>query len=685
MIKDRTMAAIKKGKRWRFHGGIHPAQHKKETCDSEIKNLPIPNILILPLVQHSGTAGELLVKEGDKVKKGQPLTCVCGPRQLPIHAPTSGVIKNIGLSTACHPSGFKDECITLIPDGEDEWIDHAGCPNYQEKTPQELAQMVIDAGVVGLGGAGYPAGYKLKFAIGKIKILIINGCECEPYLTADDVLMRHEPGQILEGIKILQHILQPQITLLAVEDNKKRAIKILKEEIAKGQLDIALRVLPTIYPTGAARPLIKVLTGIEVGYDNRSNDYGITMHNVASCYAIKRAIIDGEPLLDRIVTVTGENFKENGNYRIFNGTLVKHLINYVKLNNDRTFEMILGGPMMGFSVPSIDTPMDKTIGCVIAPRRSELPMGDKYLNCIKCGRCQKVCPSNLVPYALLSHSRARNFEELDNCNFKDCIECGCCTYVCPSRIPLVMEFRKAKAEYRKRKLEEQNKTYNQELIAFRTERIENDKIQRQMRIDELKKQNGIATSSATAATNQNKSQLSPDPQAKARALALAKAKAAQAGKQVSEETPKDQQTLDPIAKARALALAKAKAAQTGKQVSEETPKDQQTLDPVAKAKALALAKAKAAQAGKLGSAESPKEQQTIDPVAKAKALALAKAKAAQAGKQVSDETPKDQDKAQQALDPVAQARALALAKAKAAQVARNVTGSKQDQEGKDNS
>jgi electron transport complex protein RnfC len=713
LISETSFKAIKSGKIWHFHGGIHPDGHKETTAGAQIEELEIPNILAVPLRQTSLSAGELIVKEGDKVLKGQPLTRICARGQVPVHAPTSGKIKSIGLFTASHPSGFKDQAVVIIPDGEDEWLEHRGCSDFTSLTPEEIADRVTEAGIAGMGGAGFPAGYKLKSAIGKTEILIINGCECEPYLTADDALMREKADEITEGIRILQHALKPKLTIMAIEANKPEAAEAMRKAIKKAEADIDVRILPVRYPTGAARPLIYTLTGIEVGYDSRSNDYGVTMHNVASVYAIKRAVTDGEPCVERVVTVTGNNFRKNGNYRLMNGTLVKHLINKIGLKDQKIVHMIIGGPMMGFSVPSMDTPLVKTSGCVIAPDKKELPVSSDYINCIKCGRCQEVCPSRLVPYMLLSHARARNFDGLRDCHFKDCIQCGCCTYVCSSRIPLVSEFRMADAALRKLREEERSKKEAQELISFKTERTEHEKAERQARIDALKQKSRTEKTSDTPAES--------DARKRAGALAQEKAKALQSAQNTHNEevksepgsiTSADNQASDPVARAKAIALAKAKArmqAQSGiaaaaeNEVKTETAEtkeqplsaDSLPSDPVARAKAIALAKAKArmqAQSGNAGAAENEGKTVTAetkdqpqsadglpaDPVARAKAIALAKAKArmqAQSGNAAAPENEgktataetKEQPQSADGLpaDPVARAKAIALAKAKA--------------------
>ena len=640
---SKRLAEIKAGKTWHFHGGIHPAEHKKETSGIPVEKLPLPKILVVPLKQHSGQPGELLVKAGDQVKKGQPLTLACNRYQLPVHAPTSGTVQSVGPYHSCQPSGLPEDAVIIIPDGKDEWAELNTITNYQNAPVEDLIAQINQSGIVGMGGAGFPTGSKIRSALDKTRILIINGSECEPYLTCDDRLMQEHAEEIVTGVRILQKIYEPEITIIAVENNKPQAVKALKTALIGLEDSIFLRILPVLYPTGAARPLIKILTGIEVGYDHRSNDFGITMHNVASTYAVKRAVINGEPLIERIVTISGGNFARNGNVMVRNGTLVRHILNNFHLINNHELSIILGGPMMGFNIDSPDVPLTKTINCIIAPADGELPLRHSYLNCIKCGKCQEVCPSYLVPYALLSHSRACNFEDLEKEHIKDCIECGCCTYVCSSNIPLVQEFRIAKASMKKIQAEEKFKKSTKDLIAFREMRLEHEKLEREARINALKKKASQQTESSAG----NKPVLpSADPAAlaKARALALAKARAQSSSiaPQVNEAS-ENPSAADPkalaLAKAKALALAKAKAqlssaAPQGNEASEKPSAADPKALALAKAKALALAKTKAqsssaAPQGNEASANSSAAEPKALALAKAKALALAKAKAAQ--------------------------------------------------------
>ncbi len=681
------------GKNFGFHGGVHPEQHKTETNNCAIADLGIPEELIIPLKQHSGAPGEICVKPGERVLKGQPLTLAANPRQIPVHAPTSGTVIEIGRRTDCHPSGIAAPCIVIKTDGKDESVMFSGIADPLAAETHEIIKLVSDAGIVGLGGAGFPAGRKINFAANKSELLIINGCECEPYLTSDDRTMRECAGEITLGIEILAKAIQPKLTVIAIEDNKPEAIECMRAAIADKQ-NIEIRVLPTIYPTGAARPLIRTITGKEVGYNARSNDFGVTMHNVSSALAVKRAVADGKPLTERIVTVTGDGFERKGNFRILLGTPLNFILErcgYKSCKNDR---IIMGGPMMGFTAPSSDIPTVKTLNCIIAPSERELPSKRNPLNCIKCGECQRACPSKLRPYELLAHGRAGNFDAMLKCNFEDCIECGCCSFVCPSGICLVETFRKANAAIRKRKMAEAER----EIIKFRTDeknaRIKKEEQERKARMDALKQKAREQMNASAAATplpdtkenaasqtsaNKHNEQVAADSgkqdslslaRAKAAALAAAKAKTANAdnsGEQVKCESSAKQDALAIArAKAAALAAAKAKTANadnSGEQVKSESSAKQDALALArAKAAALAAAKAKTANAGNSGEqvkSESSAKQDALA-IARAKAAALAAAKA----KSSNEDNGKNEDSAKQDAVALARAKAAALAAAK---------------------
>ena len=646
---EKIIAKIRAGKTWRFHGGIHPAEHKKESSETPIERLEPASVYIVPVRQHSGDAGTVCVKVGDYVRKGDPLTRSSGRRDLPVSAPTSGTIAKIGLHTAPHQSGLEDLEITITPDGKDEWRERHPIADFRTKSPQELLSIIHQAGIAGMGGAGFPADQKIAGAVGKTHILIINGSECEPYITCDDRLMREKAEEIVEGIRILKYILKPDVAIIAIEDNKPEAAKAISDAV-KDDDDIIVRVLETRYPTGAARPLIRRLTGIEVGYTSRSTDFGIEMQNVATTWAIKRAVEDDEPLVERVVTVTGNNFGRKGNFIVPFGTPVRHILDKCEWHGEARNELILGGPMMGFTVPTPDVSVTKTINCVFSPDSTEVMSYDNPLECIRCGRCARVCPSRLLPFALVKAAKAGDSEAIQRERIRDCIECGCCAFVCPSRIPLVRFIRIAKARIREESAEARKKQNTERLIAEKLSREEKIAAARKARIAALK-ESAAPKSAATASGNANSS-----------SAASAPVKAPEQAASPAEAAAK------PKSAALAAALARAKAAKT------KNESESGAAAPKADNAAGASAGASEAKSASVTAAEN-NESKAAAGSAKSKALAaaLARAKAKKAAESGSSEANESQNKEQDtaaletkpAAGTKSAAVAAALAKAKA--------------------
>ena len=693
---EKIIAKIRAGKTWRFHGGIHPAEHKDESSGTPIERLEPASVYIVPVRQHSGDAGTVCVKVGDYVRKGDPLTRSSGRRDLPVSAPTSGTITKIGLHTAPHQSGLPDLEITITPDGKDEWRERQPIEDFKTKTPEELLSIIHSAGIAGMGGAGFPADQKIAGAVGKTHILIINGSECEPYITCDDRLMREKAAEIVEGIRILKYILKPEVAIIAIEDNKQEAAKAIKDAVREDD-DIIVRVLETRYPTGAARPLIRRLTGIEVGYTSRSTDFGIEMQNVATTYAIKRAVEDDEPLVERVVTVTGNNFGRKGNFIVPFGTPVRHILDKCQWHGEAKNELILGGPMMGFTVPTPDVSVTKTVNCVFSPDSTEVMSYDNPLECIRCGRCARVCPSRLLPFALVKAAKAGDSEAIQRERIRDCIECGCCAFVCPSRIPLVRYIRIAKARLREEAAEARKKQNTERLIAEKLSREEKIAAARKSRIAALKEtsapkadptaaSDGAAVTAATAAGNgsagTSASASSAAGTAKPKSAALAAALARAKAQKAKEAAQSQSAVSNAAADADTASGASQAAAAAG--ASSASADAQRSAAGSAKSKALAaaLARAKARKAAGNGTSSSEaQEQEPAAPAAKpeagarsaAVAAALAKAKARKAAE--SGETPKaDTHPDSQAggasqADPKKAAVAAALAKARARKAA----------------
>ncbi|MGL4566100.1 MAG: electron transport complex subunit RsxC, partial [Halioglobus sp.] len=333
-----------------FHGGIHPPENKHQSLGGPIRDAGIPPELVLPLSQHIGAPAKPVVAVGERVRKGQLIAAASGAVSVPLHAPTSGTIAALEDRLIAHPSGLCAPCIVITTDGRDEWIELEPTPDYRALAPQELLARIRNGGIAGMGGAGFPAAVKLLTRPGSsVATLIINGTECEPYITADDILMREQPNRIVEGVKILIHLLQPGEVLIGVEDNKPEAIAALTAAAAGSAIEVVS--FPTKYPSGGEKQLIEILTGKQVPSGGLPLDVGVICQNVGSVAAIHDAVVLGQPLLSRITTVTGEAVREPGNFHVLLGTPMNYLLARAGYQPDRNRRLIMGGPMMGFTVP----------------------------------------------------------------------------------------------------------------------------------------------------------------------------------------------------------------------------------------------------------------------------------------------------------------------------------------------
>lgn len=429
-----------------FPGGIYPAEMKTCSTQLAIATLPLPERFIIPLRQHQGDVGACAIQVGDTVLRGQPLTRG-DSSMLPVHAPTSGKIISIAPHISAHPSGLAELAITLQPDSADRWIDRPEVSNLAVTSRAELLLKIHQAGIAGLGGAGFPSAQKLSSGQTQITTLIINAAECEPYITADDCLMQAYASDILQGILLLERLVGPQRILLGIEDNKPRAISALRAAFAQ-QPQINICVVPTKYPSGGARQLIYLLTGQSVPPRCHATDIGIVMLNVATVWAIKRAIYHGEALTERVVTLSGGAVTQPRNFWVRIGTPVSHLLAHGAGIVASNPQVVMGGPLMGFTLTSLDVPIIKTTNCILLPSVDEWPDKGIEQPCIRCGACAEVCPAELLPQQLYWFSRSGCHDKAQAYNLHDCIECGACAWVCPSAIPLVQYYRQEKAELR---------------------------------------------------------------------------------------------------------------------------------------------------------------------------------------------------------------------------------------------
>ncbi|MCZ6831544.1 MAG: electron transport complex subunit RsxC [Gammaproteobacteria bacterium] len=459
---------------WDFHGGIHPPENKHQSLQTPIQQAGIPAELTFPLSQHIGAPAEPVVTLGEHVLKGQLIATADGFISVPKHASTSGIITAVEERPIAHASGLPADCIVLESDGKDEWIEHSGVADYRQLKKSGLLQLIRDAGIAGMGGAGFPAAVKLGVnpEKGSIRTLIINGTECEPYITADDILMRERADEIIRGAEILAHIIEPEETLLGVEDNKPEAIAELRRAAASSAVEIV--VFPTKYPSGGEKQLIEILTGKQVPSGGLPADVGIVCQNIGSTVAIYRALVHGEPLISRITTVTGAALQQPQNFEVLLGTPMRYLLEQAGYDQGKNPRLIMGGPMMGFEVPGADVPIVKTTNCVLAPTAAELPTPPPAQACIRCGLCAEACPASLLPQQMYWFAQGKEFEKLETHNLFDCIECGACSYVCPSNIPLVQYYRASKAEIMQLRREHARSEHSRTRFEGRQERLQQE-------------------------------------------------------------------------------------------------------------------------------------------------------------------------------------------------------------------
>jgi len=464
----------------RFHGGIQPPENKAQSTRLPIAQAGLPPQLVLPLRQHAGQPAEPLVEVGDHVLKGQLLAQPRGELSAAVHAPTSGRILALEPRPIPHPSGMADDCLVLEPDGEERWGPRHSIPDWQEKSPSALLQQLRQAGIVGLGGAGFPTAVKLA-PRQPIDTLLINGVECEPYITADDMLMRERAEAVLLGVRILRHIVQPRReTLIAIEDNKAEAIAAMRAAI--GDEDgLEVVVIPTRYPSGGEKQLIEILTGQQVPSGGLPADLGILCQNVGTAAAVERALIHGEPLLSRITTVTGGACRQPRNFEVLLGTPVQWLLERAGLEPDRCSRLVLGGPMMGYTIEHADLPVVKSTNCILAPDHAEMPPPPPARACIRCGLCAEACPARLLPQQLYWFARGQEWDKLQQHGIMDCIECGACSYVCPSHIPLVQYYRAGKAELRRQESARLSAEHAKLRFEARQQRIAREEAEREAR------------------------------------------------------------------------------------------------------------------------------------------------------------------------------------------------------------
>ncbi len=632
---------------WDIHGGIHPEQNKQQSNQTPIISAGIAEQLVFPLSQHIGAPATAIVDVGQTVLKGQQIAAAKGFVSVPVHASTSGEVIAIEHRLIAHPSGMSAPCIVIKPDGRDEWIEHRGIDDYTSIEKSELLNHIREAGIAGMGGAGFPTAVKLGVRDNQvIDTLIINGTECEPYITADDVLMRERADEIIAGAKILKHLINPsEQTLIGVEDNKPEAIAALQQAAAGSDIEIVS--FPTKYPSGGEKQLIQILTGREVPSGGLPAEVGIVCQNIGTTVAIYRAIQFGEPLISRITTVTGYACEQQRNVEALLGTPVSHLLDLCGFNAKNCSRLIMGGPMMGFTLENTSVPVVKTTNCLLAPTPQEIPLPSPAQACIRCGLCAEACPASLLPQQMYWFARSKEYDKLEAHNLMDCIECGACSYACPSNIPLVQYYRASKAEIRELKQDALKAEHSKARFEARQQRIERQEAEKEAK---RKARKAAAEARAAGAADSGKTDAIQAAVERAKAKAKAK-KAAVDPAQLAIEKAKakradgDTETVSKETLQQALASVEKRLASAQQKLQEAEQQQSDNVSAFRTAVEKTLAKREKAQQAleQFAAGNTHAEKATTSDPAQ---LAIERAQQKRAGQAESS----PQDKAQQAVD-----------------------------------
>ncbi len=469
---------------WRFHGGMPLPGHKRISTTTPLQEAGIPDLLIHPLSQHVGSPAEAIVKPGEHVLRGQPVARATGYIGSPVHAASSGTVLGISSRPVPHPSGLSADCVVIRTDGEDlAYEGYDPLSNYETLNAPALRARVRECGIVGLGGAAFPTSVKLNVGVG-LKTLILNAAECEPYISCDDMLLRHRAGEVVAGAQVMLHALEIRQCCIAIEDDKPEALEALTAAV-KQTCDRRIEVvpIPVIYPAGGERQLIQVLTGQEVPADGIPADIGYLCQNVGTAAAVARAVLYGEPLISRVVTVTGSGIREPRNLEVRLGTPISRVVAACGGYSESARYLIMGGAMMGFPLDNDEIPVIKATNCLLVASDEDIRPRPVEQPCIRCGECATACPARLLPQQLHWSSQAGEFEEVEALSIYDCIECGCCDLVCPSHIPLTQYFRYAKTEIWNRKQERARSDHARERFEARKARVEQEDAEKKRRLE----------------------------------------------------------------------------------------------------------------------------------------------------------------------------------------------------------
>ena len=466
----------------RIRGGVHAEGRKASTAAQTIvTDFPLPKKLYIPLQQHVGKPAEPLIRVGDKVLKGQLLAYSQGMISAPVHAPSSGIILDVNDYPAPHPSALPIRMIVLETDGKDEWMNTPEIGDPFQLSSEDISLRVGAAGIVGLGGAAFPTAVKLNMGReNRIDTLIINGAECEPYLSCDDRQMQERSEQIIDGMRLMLHGMETNHAVVAIEDNKPQAFAAMTAA-ARAFPEIDVIQIPTRYPMGWDRQLIRYVTGREVPVGCRSSEIGVTIHNVGTAYATHKAIRHGQPLVSRVITVSGSAAGRPMNVEVPLGTLISELFAFCEVDTSQTARIVMGGPMMGDSLPHAGLPTVKATSGILALTQNELKSTDEQ-PCIRCASCVTVCPAGLRPLDMANNIRVNQLDAAVDIGLKDCISCGCCSYICPSNIPLVQYFKYASGEVAARQQAQHKSEQTKRLMEARQARL--DRLAEQQREEE---------------------------------------------------------------------------------------------------------------------------------------------------------------------------------------------------------
>lgn len=432
-----------------FKHGVHPREHKEYSCLRPIEALPLPDDVFIPLQQHIGKPCTPLVKKKDEVKTGQVIGKAEGFVSSPVHSSVTGTVKTIGFFL--NSMGTRVPMVHIKRSGEDQWEFLSKPDDWEKATPDELGKLVFEAGIVGMGGAAFPTHVKLKVSPEKpIDTFILNGCECEPYLTCDHRLMLEKTEAVLKGVAIIMKILGVKQGYIGIENNKSDAITLMQETIKRLGYDFKVITLKVKYPQGAEKMLIKAILNREVPAGGLPGDVGVIVSNVGTAVAIKKAVIDGIPLIDRVVAVTGDAVKNPKNIVARVGTLVKNAVEFCGGIDSSTAQVIMGGPMMGFSQFHLEVPIVKATSGIVCTNEIKESKNKSY-PCIRCNSCVSSCPVFLLPNRLSRMIEMKSYSDAENLGILNCIECGSCVFNCPSHIPILQWIRVGKYKINEQK------------------------------------------------------------------------------------------------------------------------------------------------------------------------------------------------------------------------------------------